>query len=210
MKTMARLRMFAVAVFVAAITVPVLGQNAPDNPPPAAGGGGGGGGDQRGQGGGRNRQGWDPAQMRQQMIDRMKEALGASDEELAVLQPKIEHLMQLQRDAMGGGRGGMMMFRGNRGGGPGGPGGDRAGRGGDRGGPPSADRPVSPVQEKMHELQTLLDNKDASPDAIKTKLAEVREVRAKAKEELTKAQQDLREVLTQRQEAVLVTMGMLD
>jgi len=205
MNTIARLRMLAVALFVTAITVPVLGQDAPAPPPP---GGPDQNADQRGDGG-RNRGGggnrWDPAEMRQRMRERMKEMLGASDEELQVLEPKIEHVMQLQRDAGGFGRG---MFGGMRGrGGPGGPGGDRADRP-DRG--PNPDQPQSPVQTKLRELQTVLDNKDASPDEIKAKLVELRDARTKAKEALTKAQTELRELLTQRQEAVMVMMGMLD
>jgi Spy/CpxP family protein refolding chaperone len=59
-------------------------------------------------------------------------------------------------------------------------------------------------------LQTTLDNKDAKPEEIKAKLTALRDARNKAKEDLTKAQADLKELLTQRQEAVLVNMGLLD
>ena len=48
-------------------------------------------GQRRGQGGVRRGQGRsDPAQFRQRMDERMKQALGASDEESAVLKPKID------------------------------------------------------------------------------------------------------------------------
>src|SRR5215213_6769631 len=60
---------------------------------------------QRGQGGGRRGQGGgDPAQFRQRMDERMKQTLGASDEEWAVLKPKIDKVQAAQRQA-GGGRG---------------------------------------------------------------------------------------------------------
>ena len=45
----------------------------------------------------------DFAQMRQQMMDRLKDAMGASDDEWKVMQPKIDNVQQLQRQT--GGRG---------------------------------------------------------------------------------------------------------
>src|SRR4051812_47735368 len=57
-----------------------------------------------------NRRGnFDPAQFREQMMNRMKEQLGSNDDEWKVLSPKIEKLMTAQRDArvgFGGGFGG--------------------------------------------------------------------------------------------------------
>ncbi|MGE5608946.1 MAG: hypothetical protein ACM359_06815, partial [Bacillota bacterium] len=53
------------------------------------------GGGRQGRGG-RGQQGagnFDPAQFRQRMMDRMKERLGASDDEWKVLQPKFEKVM---------------------------------------------------------------------------------------------------------------------
>jgi Spy/CpxP family protein refolding chaperone len=59
-------------------------------------------------------------------------------------------------------------------------------------------------------LADTLDNKDAKPDEIKAKLTALRDARAKAREELTKARKDLTDLLTQRQEAVLVQFGILE
>ena len=147
----------------------------------------------------------DFAEMRQRMLDRMKEMLSASDDEWKVLLPKIEKVQQLQRDAST--RGGMFMLfgPGGPGGGPGGPGGPPGGFGG-----PGGDQPQSPVVEKAQDLRAALENKDTSPDQLKAKLQALRDARAKAKEDLTKAQGDLREVLTTRQESVLVMLGMLE
>ena len=49
----------------------------------------------------------------------------------------------------------------------------------------------------------------ATPDQIKTKLTALRDARAKAKTELEKAQKDLRDMLTVKQEAILVMMNVL-
>lgn len=151
--------------------------------------------------GGDNQRGprnFDPAQMRERMMNNMKEQLGASDDEWKVLTPKVEKVMTAQRDSRGG-------FGGFGGGRRGGPGGDR-GAGGDRG----SDRPQSKVAQAQDELRTTLDNKSASADEISKKLTAYREAREKAREELKAAQKELKELVTQRQEATLVMMGMLE
>lgn len=164
--------------------MPAMAQTGPNQP----------GGQGQGQGQGQGRQGrrgnFDPAQFRQRMEERLKEQLHVNDDEWKALQPKIEAVMEAQRDA--GGRG---MFRGGR-----------------RGGPNqnNANTPTSPVQEKAQALRTVLDNKDAKPEEIKSALAAYRDARAAARANLTKAQNDLRDLLTVRQESVLVMMGMLD
>jgi hypothetical protein len=139
------------------------------------------------------------AQFMQQMNDRMKTQLGLSDDEFKAIQPKIEAVMTAQRSTRGGGGGY----------------GGRGGRGGNNGGngnaptDPNAPAPT-PTQAAAKDLQTTLDNKDAKPEEIKAKLTTLREARSHAKDDLTKAQTELKELLTQRQEAVLVNMGLLD
>lgn len=147
-----------------------------------------GGGRQRGQGGpGGN---FDPAQMRQRMEERMKEQLGVNDDEWKVLQPKLQKVQEAQRNARGGMMGGMMF-----------------GRGGDRG---RDNQPETPVAKAQAELRTTLENKNAPAADIAKKLTAYREAREKAKTDLTAAQKELKELLTQRQEAVLVMMGTLE
>jgi multidrug resistance efflux pump len=142
----------------------------------------------------------DPAQMREQFMTRIKEQLGASDEEWKALQPKVEQLMTLSRDARAGGGAGMMMGRrGVAGGGPGG-----ATAAGD------TTAPQSDVAKAQQALQATLDNQQATADEIKAKLTALREAREKAKQELAKAQEAVRQLVTQRQEARLVMMGLLD
>ena len=167
---------------------------------------------QRGQGGANQGPGqrgpggqFDPERMRQMMEQRMQEALGATDVEWKVLGPRVMKVQELNRQTGGGNRG-MMFGRGGPGGrgapgAPGGPGGR---------GPAGTNRELTEVEQIQEELQTTLNNTAATPDAIKQQLTKLRAAREKAKQELAKAQQELRQVLTVRQEATLVLMGMLD
>jgi Spy/CpxP family protein refolding chaperone len=185
---------------------------AQDQPGQGGRGPGGPGGGPGGPGGGRGN--FDPEQFRQRIAERMKEVLGANDEEWGVIQPKLEKVMTLQRQSAGG-RGMGMLFGGGRGGrgqggggdrGDRGPGGDRGDRG-PRGGPFGDDD--SAVSQRSRDLQQAVES-NASSDELKAKLAALREARAKAREDLTKAQAELRELLTMKQEASLVMMGMLE
>ena len=139
---------------------------------------------------------FDPAQMRQRMEQRMKEALGVTDEEWKVLQPRLEKVTTLSRETRSAG--GMRMLFGR---------GGRRDRRTDEG---EATRPPSEVAKALQALQTTLENKEAAPEEIKAKLTALREAREKAKQELAKAQDALREIVTQRQEAQLVMMGHLN
>jgi len=66
------------------------------------------------------------------------------------------------------------------------------------------------VLRLTRELRELLKNKDAKPEEIKAKLTALRAAKERVRQELTKAQKDLRQILTLRQEAVLVLNGLLD
>ena len=139
-------------------------------------------------GGGFGGQRFDPAAMRDRMLQRIKESCGATDDEWKVLEPKITRVMETQqasRTPFGG-----------RGRGPGGL-------------TPDAG-PQSPVAVAANDLRQSLDNKDTTPDQIKAKLQALREAREKAAAEAKAAQAELRELLTARQEAVLVSQGILD
>jgi hypothetical protein len=179
----------------------------------------GGGGRGRGGPGGGN---FDPESFRQRINERMKEVMGASDDEWMVIQPKVEKVMALQRQTAGGRGMGMLFGRGGPGGGrgPGGPGGGGAPGGGDPnaqggggrrggGGPFGGQDDNSPVAQASRDLQKAVES-NASDDEFKAKLAALRDARAKAKAELTAAQKELRELITVKQEAALVMMGMLE
>lgn len=141
--------------------------------------------DNGGRGG--RRGGFDPAQMRQRMMNRIKEQLGASDQEWQVLEPRIEKVQTLRREAEGGR---MFMRR--------------------RGGNEDEQQPQSDLAKATQALQQTLENENATAEQIKAKLTALREAREKAKQQYEKASAELRELLTQRQEAQLVLMGILD
>ena len=154
---------------------------------------------------------FDPQRMRQMMEERMKEQLGCTDQEWQVLGPRVTKVMNLSRQTgMGAGMG--RMFMGRRG--QGGNGGQRgqAGPGGQQG-----RRPRDPfgqqetaVGKASDALQTTLENASSSPEEIKVNLTALRTAKEKSRQDLAIAQKELREVLTLRQEAQLVLMGMLN
>jgi hypothetical protein len=189
---MIRKMLFAVAL--CAMFVPALTMAQP-----APGGGGQGGG---------GRGNFDPAQARQFQLDNIKTALGASDDEWKVLSPKIEAVLTAQANMPRAGRGGQ-----GRGAGRGGPGGGAPGGGapgGGRGGGGFGADPNNPITLAMTELQAALDNKDTPAPTIAAKMTALRDARAKAQTALAASQKALKEVLTQRQEGTLLTMGYLE
>lgn len=69
---------------------------------------------------------------------------------------------------------------------------------------------MSKVTRLTRELWELLDNKETKVEEIKARLTALRDARKKVQQELTKARQQLRPILTLRQEAVLVLSELLD
>lgn len=160
-------------------------------------------GQQRGQGnnnnGGNNNGGrgnFDPAQFRERMYARYKEQLGSNDEEWKVLQPKLEKVLGAQRDSRSRSGGPDFGSRGGR------PGGDRT--------PSTTDQNQSAVSRASAELRAAIEDKNSSADTITAKVTALREAKEKAKADLAAAQKELRELLTARQEAVLISGGVLD
>jgi hypothetical protein len=178
-KSMKINRLLALAGVAAAICVSASLGMAQDAPP---GGGPGGGG----------RGNFDPAQMRQRMMDNLKEQLEVTDDsEWKALEPMITKVMELRMSSMRGGMG-AGMFRRNR---------DGNNDGGQRrGGPPQS--------AESEALQKAIEGK-ASNAELKAAIAKYAEARKVKQAELEKAQADLRKVLTVRQEAILTVNGML-
>jgi len=153
---------------------------------------------------------FDPAQFRQNRLDRYKEQMAVTDDaEWKVLEGSIGKVMDAEQEVMAGrfggfGRGGRGGGGATGGGGTGGSGstnnasGRRGGRGGFGGTP-------SPEAEA---LQTAIDG-NASSDVISAKLKALREANKAKEEKLEQAQADLRKLLTPRQEAVAVLGGLL-
>jgi hypothetical protein len=147
------------------------------------------------------------------MFDRMKEQLGATDEQWKDIQPRLQKVMMLSRQVGVSGRG--MMF-----GGPGGYGGRRQpGTGRTRGQDTGARRGPGTGQAQVQqtalgkataELREILRDEEAKPEQIKAKLAALRTAKEKAQKELAAAQKVLKEKLNVKQEAFLVLSGYLN
>lgn len=155
----------------------------------------GNGRNRRGQNGGQggNRGNFDPAQIQERMMANLREQFDVPDDtEWKTIADRITAVTELRRTA-GGGFGGFAAFRGGQGGGGGG---GRPGRGG---------AAANPEAEALRQAIT-----DKLPDAeIKSRLSHLREVRKANEEKLSKAQEDLRGILSVRQEAVAVMAGLL-
>jgi len=183
-------QLFAVCGMAAALVLGagnVFAQN--DN----GGNGGNGGG---GFGGGRGN--FDPAQFQQRMMDNVKERLAfTNDTEWAAVQPLVQKVMDARRAASVG-----MSGFGRRGG----PGGDTAGRSSDQ----SARRPaLVPPSPEAEALQKAIDS-DVPTEQIKAALEKHRAAHKDKEVKLTEAQENLRKVLTVKQEAQAALMGLVN
>ena len=190
----------AAALLTIGVSGTAFGQAQPGQPggagaQPGQPGQPGGNRGQRGNGGGN----FDPAQMRAQYMTRLKEQLGANDDEWKVLEPKLTKVMDASRAARSTGGFGGGGFTGGR------------TRGGNNGGAPATPPPVdpnaTPVQKASAELRAVVDKKDAAASEYTEKLAAYRAAREKAKTDQAAAEKELKEVLTPKQEAILVSSG---
>ncbi len=168
----------------------------------AAGGGAAAGGAGMGGNGGYGRMNFgDPAQLAQMLTDNFRTVLEVTnDQEWAVLRARVQTVLQARIDVTLSGFGGMTsMFSGRRAGaGAGGLGGGRGGFGGMFGAP-------SPEEDA---LQKAIDA-NASSGVLKTALSRVAAARQAKQAKLEKAQDELRSLLTVRQEAIATASGLL-
>lgn len=137
---------------------------------------------------------FDPAQFRQRMMDRMKEQLEVTDDtEWKAMEPLVQAVMDARMASMAGmGRG---MFGGRRGGG----GDNNQARRGPFGQAPSPEAEA---------LQKAIDAK-APKAEVKAALEKYVAYRKSKQAELEQAQDNLRKVLTTRQEAIATLDGLL-
>lgn len=155
----------------------------------------------------------DPEQMRAMMMQRLRMQLGATDEQWTTLGPRLERVMELNRQ-MSGPRGGMFGGPGQMGGRFGGPAGQRGPRGPQAGaaaGPqPEATGELTAVEKATQELQNSLNAEKPDAAQVKTRLTALRQAKEKTKQDLAKAQTELKQGLNINQEATLVLWGYLD
>lgn len=149
---------------------------------------------------GGGRRNFDPAQFRQRMMDNLKEQLEVSDDaEWKAMEPLVQAVMDARMASMSGvGRG---MFGGGRrrGNDGGNNGGDQPQRRGPFGQPPSAEAEA---------LQRAIDSK-APKAEVKAALEKYIAYRKAKQADLERAQDQLRKVLTSRQEAIATLNGLL-
>jgi len=137
----------------------------------------------------------------------IKTALKSTDDEWAVIQPLLEKVQNLERESLVGrfgGMGGFGGFRRNR------DGGDQASPGASPAASPAAGNNRPSGSPESQALKAALDSDATSTEDIKAKLQALRDARKKNAADLEQARQDLEKVLTLRQEATLVNMGILE
>lgn len=159
-------------------------------------------GERPGQG---ERGNWDPEQMRQRMMERLRDQLGVeNDTEWELIESRLTKVTEARRNLGTGAMGRAAGAFGRGGGGPG-----AAGR-------PTTDgqnrpnrNPFAANNPELEALQQAIESQ-ASADQIKAKLIKYREAQQAREAALAKAQAELKEVLSLRQEAQAVVMGLLD
>lgn len=141
---------------------------------------------------------FDPAQFQQRMMDNLRERLGVTDDaEWKIISERIQKVMEARRNVGFAGGPGMRF-----GGPPGAPGADNAAGPGRRGFGAAA----SPEAEA---LRRAIESK-ASKEELKAAMARYREAREANQAKLHQAQEELRKVLTLEQEAIALSMGLVD
>jgi hypothetical protein len=153
---------------------------------------------QNGGGGGGN---FDPAQMQQRMMDNVREQLSlTNDTDWNAIQPLVQKVMDARRDVGGGGMG-RLFGRGNRGGNnTNANANNNGGRRGGFGGTPSPEAEA---------LQKAID--DNAPTAqVKAALAKYHASQKDKQAKLVQAQENLRKVLTVKQEAQAALLGLVE
>jgi hypothetical protein len=155
---------------------------------------GGGGPDDRGRRG-RGGFGGDPTEMRQRMMENIREQFGVKDDaEWKLIEERVQKVMDVRRDMGFGGSGMSRMFRR-----PGGDNNDRGDRRRGFGPEPSAEEQA---------LEKAIDSK-ASKEELKSAMAKYRASKKDKESKLTAAQAELKKVLSTQQEAVALSMGLV-
>jgi len=172
-------------------------------------------------------QGQQAGQMQDMIAQRLKQLMGATDDEWTIIGPKVLKVVSLassqtrgfqMRSLMGGAnqqgspnQGGSNQGASNQGAANQGTSNQGASQGNFQGrGMGMMGASTSSDSKALEELQALATNKDASAARIKEKMNEVRKEKEESRQKLAKAQKELRELLSLRQEAVLVSAGLLD
>ena len=127
-------------------------------------------------------------------LERLRQQLKATEEEWKVLGPRVEKLLLAQQDVRAG-------IRGVGGFGFGGGGGGLGNFSGAQ---------MSEIEEAAADLRDAAQDPDVNAAEAKRRLVLYRRARDKARERLQAAEREVKELLTQRQEGLLVMLGVLN
>ncbi|MGH7939968.1 MAG: hypothetical protein ACREE6_10120 [Limisphaerales bacterium] len=154
--------------------------------------------DNNGGGFGGGRGNFDPAQFQQRMMDRIRDNLGfTNDTDWNAVQPLVQKVMDAQRDVRSSQAAGMrMMFR-------------RPGRDEQNGRRPRFGGFMGQPSQEYTALQNAVDN-NAPPAQVKDLLTRYNASQKSKDDKLKSAQDNLRAVLTVKQEAEATLMGLLN
>ena len=166
------------------------------------------GGQRRERPEGAERRNFDPTAMRDRMMGFLRERLEITDDaEWAIIQERMAKVIELRpnpAESTGGSMRALAGIGGRGQGGQGGQGGDEGGRGGNFN---QRSRGANANPELVGLVQSL--RNQASESEIIDRLEKLRAARNLQASKLTQAQEDLRIVLTPRQEAIAVLAGLL-
>jgi hypothetical protein len=121
--------------------------------------------------------------MQSGLYNRIREQLNVSDDEWKIILPRLQKVISASADASQTGQGGIATFMGGQ--------------------------SASQVSKARRELRTAVQDPSTPSDVLAAKLRAWRDAHEKAKAAYTDAQKDLVDVLTARQEAILMTMGII-
>jgi len=164
-------------------------------------------GDRQGRGGRGGGGFGDPAEFQARMMENIRDQMKVKDDtEWKLIEGRVQKVMDARREVgFGGGGMGRMFRRAGGQGGPGGPGGDNADAGRRRGGPGGFGEPSA----EQAALDKAIDS-SASKDELKSAMAKVRAVKKEKETKLATAQEELKKVLSVEQEAVALSMGLVN
>jgi hypothetical protein len=131
----------------------------------------------------------------------VKQAIGASDDEWPVLRPRAEKVLALLREANAGRDLRPPKTKEPKG---------KDAKQGEPPAEPAAPKATSDVTDKSRDLLQAVADQQVPVGDVRARIAAVRQARARARADLAKAQEELRELLTVRQEAVLIVVGVLE
>ncbi len=138
-------------------------------------------------------------QWNREAAERLKRSLNPSEEQWAVIQPRIEKVQTLMRQMQV--RRTRNRFRTR---------GERTTASSRRSDDASVARPQSAIEKSRQTLRELLEDEKSSNEKLESALKALRVARTKLEQELATARGSLREVVNVRQEARLVLIGLLD